>query len=169
MNLEADGFDFLGFNVRRYNGKLLIKPSKAAVETDTEEVGRRDVRPARLERPGSSGQAIVPITRGVGGLSTGAWCRRGCSAPWTTTCGNSPTSGRNTATRTSRRIWIVNRYYGTFNTARHEPDGCSVTGTVAVTYPNSPGPELSGITWCQERHLRMTQPWPILGRSASHA
>ena len=27
----ADGFDFLGFNVRRYHGKLLIKPSKAAV------------------------------------------------------------------------------------------------------------------------------------------
>src|ERR1035441_6681683 len=24
-----DGYDFLGFNVRRYNGKLLIKPSKA--------------------------------------------------------------------------------------------------------------------------------------------
>ena len=28
-----DGFDFLGFNVRRYQGKLLIKPSKAAVQT----------------------------------------------------------------------------------------------------------------------------------------
>ena len=27
-----DGFDFLGFNVRRYGGKLLIKPSKAAVK-----------------------------------------------------------------------------------------------------------------------------------------
>ncbi len=27
-----DGVDFLGFNVRRYRGKLLIKPSKAAVK-----------------------------------------------------------------------------------------------------------------------------------------
>ena len=26
-----DGFDFLGFNVRRYQDKLLIKPSRAAV------------------------------------------------------------------------------------------------------------------------------------------
>ena len=26
------GLDFLGFNVRRYRGKLLIKPSKAAVK-----------------------------------------------------------------------------------------------------------------------------------------
>ena len=25
-----EGFDFVGFNVRRYHGKLLIKPSKAA-------------------------------------------------------------------------------------------------------------------------------------------
>jgi RNA-directed DNA polymerase len=32
VSLE-DGFDFLGFQVRRYrNGKLLIKPSKAAVQ-----------------------------------------------------------------------------------------------------------------------------------------
>jgi RNA-directed DNA polymerase len=27
-----EGVDFLGFNVRRYRGKLLIKPSKAAVK-----------------------------------------------------------------------------------------------------------------------------------------
>jgi RNA-directed DNA polymerase len=27
-----DGFDFLGFNVRKYTGKLLIKPSKSAVK-----------------------------------------------------------------------------------------------------------------------------------------
>jgi hypothetical protein len=27
----TDGFDFLGFNLRRYRGKLLIKPSKAAI------------------------------------------------------------------------------------------------------------------------------------------
>jgi hypothetical protein len=27
-----DGVDFLGFNVRRYRGKLLIKPSRAAVK-----------------------------------------------------------------------------------------------------------------------------------------
>ena len=26
-----EGFDFLGFNVRHYHGKLLIKPSKAAI------------------------------------------------------------------------------------------------------------------------------------------
>ena len=27
-----EGFDFLGFNIRKYNGKLLIKPSKRGVK-----------------------------------------------------------------------------------------------------------------------------------------
>ena len=31
-----DGFDFLGFNVPRYQGKLLIKPSRAAVRRHRE-------------------------------------------------------------------------------------------------------------------------------------
>jgi RNA-directed DNA polymerase len=31
VHLAEDGFDFLGFNVRRYHSKLLIKPSKAAI------------------------------------------------------------------------------------------------------------------------------------------
>lgn len=30
--LDEEGVDFLGFNVRRYHGKLLIKPNKAAVK-----------------------------------------------------------------------------------------------------------------------------------------
>src|SRR6478752_3702162 len=31
VHVGRSGFDFLGFNVRRYCGKLLIKPSKAAI------------------------------------------------------------------------------------------------------------------------------------------
>jgi RNA-directed DNA polymerase len=33
-----DGFDFLGFNVRKYAGKLLIKPSKAAINSFLERI-----------------------------------------------------------------------------------------------------------------------------------
>ena len=29
----SDGFDFLGQNIRKYNGKLLIKPSKNAIKS----------------------------------------------------------------------------------------------------------------------------------------
>src|SRR5262249_46208108 len=32
VHLEDDGFDFLGFNIRSYHGKLLIKPSPAALK-----------------------------------------------------------------------------------------------------------------------------------------
>lgn len=34
----SDGFDFLGFNIRTYNGKLVIKPSKKSVKTFYENV-----------------------------------------------------------------------------------------------------------------------------------
>jgi RNA-directed DNA polymerase len=33
-----DGFDFLGFNIRKYHGKLLIKPSKSAVKAVKEKI-----------------------------------------------------------------------------------------------------------------------------------
>ncbi|WP_322725328.1 group II intron maturase-specific domain-containing protein [Streptomyces spongiae] len=33
-----EGFDFLGFNIRKYSGKTLIKPSKEAVKRITETV-----------------------------------------------------------------------------------------------------------------------------------
>ena len=34
-----DGFDFLGWNFRKYNGKLLIKPSKKSVAKVTRKIG----------------------------------------------------------------------------------------------------------------------------------
>ena len=33
-----DGFDFLGFNVRKYSGKLLIKPSRKSVKTFLDDI-----------------------------------------------------------------------------------------------------------------------------------
>jgi RNA-directed DNA polymerase len=59
-----DGFDFLGFNIRRYrNGKLLIKPSKAAVRRFRERL-TAEMRALR----GANAQAVIrrlnPIIRG---------------------------------------------------------------------------------------------------------
>ena len=47
-----EGFDFLGFNVRRYDGKLLIKPSKAALRRIRERLSAemRALRGANAER-----------------------------------------------------------------------------------------------------------------------
>jgi RNA-directed DNA polymerase len=33
-----DGFDFLGWNFRKYNGKLLVKPSKKSIDKITEKI-----------------------------------------------------------------------------------------------------------------------------------
>jgi RNA-directed DNA polymerase len=59
----SEGFDFLGFNVRRYGTKPLIKPSKAAVGRIRERL-RTEMRSPR----GSNAQAVIgrlnPIIRG---------------------------------------------------------------------------------------------------------
>ena len=58
-----EGFDFLGFNVRRYHGKLLIKPSKAAIRRVRERL-RTEMRALR----GANAAAVLirlnPIIRG---------------------------------------------------------------------------------------------------------
>ena len=58
-----DGFDFLGFNVRRYRRKLLIKPSKAAVKRLRERLAA-EMRTLR----GGNAMAVIarinPVIRG---------------------------------------------------------------------------------------------------------
>jgi RNA-directed DNA polymerase len=58
-----EGFDFLGFNVRRYRGKPLIKPSKVAIRRIRERL-RTELRSLR----GTNAQAVIkklnPIIRG---------------------------------------------------------------------------------------------------------
>ena len=47
-----DGFDFLGFNVRKYGGKLIIKPAKTSVKTFLGEIRRliKSNRAAKTEQ-----------------------------------------------------------------------------------------------------------------------
>ncbi len=58
-----DGFDFLGFNVRRYHGKLLIKPSKAALRRIRERL-RTEMRALRGANAGAVIARLNPIIRG---------------------------------------------------------------------------------------------------------
>ena len=62
--VHADqGFDFLGFNIRRYRGKLLIKPSPAAMKRIRQRLAA-EVRSLR----GANAEAVIrrlnPIIRG---------------------------------------------------------------------------------------------------------
>ncbi|MFD1363716.1 group II intron reverse transcriptase/maturase [Actinoplanes sichuanensis] len=113
-----EGFDFLGFNVRRYHGLLLIKPSKTAVRRIRKRL-RTEVRALR----GSNAAAVIarlnPIIRGWAAYYRTVvsseifnaldhylwrlvykWARH--SHP------NKPTS------------WVVAHYFGMFNKSRRD-------------------------------------------------
>jgi len=58
-----DGFDFLGYNFRKYSGKLLIKPSQKSSEGITDTI-RRTVEKAQAWTQDAFIKALNPITRG---------------------------------------------------------------------------------------------------------
>ncbi|MEV0227820.1 group II intron reverse transcriptase/maturase, partial [Streptomyces sp. NPDC050704] len=62
VHLE-EGFNFLGFNVRRYNGKLLIKPSAASVARAKEKV-REIVRSSGADSTETMLLRLNPLIRG---------------------------------------------------------------------------------------------------------
>jgi RNA-directed DNA polymerase len=112
------GFDYLGFNVRRYRGKLLIKPSKAAI-------GRIRKRLA-VEMHGLRGSnapavlvAIVPIVRGWAAYYRGVVSKEVFTAlddhMWKLTYKWATYSHEN-----KPKAWIVKRYFGRFNPARQD-------------------------------------------------
>jgi len=58
-----EGFDFLGQNVRKYNGKLLIKPSKANVKTFLKKV-RSTIKGNKSAKQENLIQLLNPMIRG---------------------------------------------------------------------------------------------------------
>jgi len=113
----TEGFDFLGFNVRRYrNGKLLIKPSPAAVERLRKRLAA-EMRALRGSNAAAVIAALNPIIRGWAAYYRGVvsskifgeldnyvwkltyrWAKR--------THGGKP------------KRWIVRRYFGRFDRFR---------------------------------------------------
>ena len=111
-----EGFDFLGFNVRRYRGKLLIKPSKAAIRRIRERL-RTEIRALRGAPTVEVLARLNPIVRGWA-----AYYRHVVSSEtftsldhylWKLTYKWARHRHRNKPTK-----WIVNRYFGRFNASR---------------------------------------------------
>ena len=113
-----DGVDFLGFNVRRYRGKLLIRPSKAAVKRIRARLSA-EMKALR----GHDAQMVLirlnPIIRGWAAyyrhcvsarvfneLDWHVWKLAWKWANWT-----HPHKGKR---------WVVSRYFGAFNPARRD-------------------------------------------------
>jgi len=113
-----EGFDFLGYNVRRYRGKLLIKPSKAAVRRIRERLST-EMRSLRGTNVTAVVSKLNPIIRGWAAyyriavsseiyhsLDTHLWrltYKWAVYSHW-----NKPKS------------WVIARYWGMFNKSRRD-------------------------------------------------
>jgi RNA-directed DNA polymerase len=115
----CEGFDFLGFNVRRYrNGKLLIKPSSAAIKRLRSRLAA-EMRALRGSNAAAVIAALTPIIRGWAAYYQGVvsskifgdlddymwkltyrWAKR--------SHGGKP------------KRWVVHRYFGRFNKFRND-------------------------------------------------
>ena len=115
----SEGFDFLGFSLRRYpNGKLLVKPGATAIKRFRERLSGefRALRGANAEAVLAK---IVPITRGWSAYYKAAVSSRAFSALdaylWRLTykwaCWTHPNKPKR---------WIANRYYRKFSKFRND-------------------------------------------------
>ncbi|GAA3768049.1 group II intron reverse transcriptase/maturase [Streptomyces chiangmaiensis] len=112
--VHADsGFDFLGFNVRRYDGKLLIKPSPAALRRIRERL-RTEMKALRGANVSAVLHKIDPIVRGWSAYYRTVVSSKAFTAlddyMWKLTYKWAKHGHQNKS-----RNWIVNRYFGQFN------------------------------------------------------
>lgn len=112
------GFDFLGFNVRRYDGKLLIKPSPAAVRRLRKRLAT-EVRSLQ----GTNAEAVIrrlnPIIRGWAAYYRGVVSTEVFSAVDDYLWGRLYRWAIH-AHPNKLRHWVVNRYFDMFNPSRQD-------------------------------------------------
>lgn len=115
----SQGFDFLGFNIRRYrSGKLIIKPSRAAVKR----IRKRLADEMRILRGANSAAVTAqlnPIIKGWACYYRTVVSSRMFNAldayMWKLTYRWALRSHRNKPKR-----WVVDRYYGAWNKSRRD-------------------------------------------------
>lgn len=114
----STGFDFLGFNARRYGQQLLIKPSKAAIQRIRERL-RTEMRALRGSNAAAVLAALTPIIRGWAAYYRGAVSSRTFKAldnyMWKLTY---KWAKRGHANKPKR--WVVSHYFGKFNKFRND-------------------------------------------------
>jgi RNA-directed DNA polymerase len=113
-----DGFDFLGFTVRRQSGKLLIKPSKAALRRIRERL-RTEMRALRGANAATVLFRLNPIIRGWAAYYRTAVSSQVFNALdaylWRLTYKWAKHGHPNKS-----KHWIVARYFGAFNKSRRD-------------------------------------------------
>ena len=115
----SEGFDFLGFNLRRYpNGKLLIKPGATAIKRFRSRLAK-EFHALRGANVAAVLAKIVPITRGWVAyyrtvVSSGVFHAL-TDYLWKLTCKWACWSHQNKPKR-----WIAGQYFGKFNKFRND-------------------------------------------------
>jgi RNA-directed DNA polymerase len=113
-----EGFDFLGYNVRRYGSKLLIKPSKQAMRRIRERLSTemKALRGASVE---TVLHRLSPIIRGWAAYYRNVVSSRAFAAldlhMWRLTYKWAKYRHPNKPKR-----WVCDRYYGKFNSSRQD-------------------------------------------------
>ncbi|MEU2032606.1 group II intron reverse transcriptase/maturase [Nocardia amamiensis] len=117
VHLE-EGCDFLGFTIRRYHGKLLIKPSREAVRRIRNRM-RAEVRSLRRANTAAVLQRLNPIIRGWSAYYRSVVASEVFTAlddyMWKLTYRWATRAHPN-----KPRHWVTARYYGKFNTSRQD-------------------------------------------------
>ena len=113
-----EGFDFLGFTVRRQSGKLLIKPSEAALKRIRERL-RTEMRALQGANAAMVLVRLNPIIRGWSAYYRTAVSSEAFSALdrylWRLTYKWAKQGHANKS-----KHWIMNRYFGAFNKSRRD-------------------------------------------------
>jgi RNA-directed DNA polymerase len=114
----SEGFDFLGFNVRRYGEKLLIKPSKAAIKRHRERLAA-EMKALRGANAAAVLQRLNPIIRGWSAYYRTVVSTQTYSGldhyVWQLTYKWATHSHQNKPKR-----WVVARYFGEFHKSRRD-------------------------------------------------
>jgi RNA-directed DNA polymerase len=117
VHLE-EGCDFLGFTIRRYHGKLLIKPSREAVRRIRNRM-RAEVRSLRGTNVAAVLQRLNPIIRGWSAYYRSVVASEIFTAlddyMWKLTYKWATRAHPN-----KPRHWVTARYYGKFNKSRQD-------------------------------------------------
>jgi RNA-directed DNA polymerase len=117
-HLDAEGCDFLGYSIRRYRGKLLIKPSPAAMRR----IRKRLTAEMKTLRGGNATAVMTtlnPIIRGWAAYYRNVVSSRAFAAlddhMWRATYKWAAYSHQN-----KPRHWVTARYFGRFNPSRQD-------------------------------------------------
>lgn len=112
------GFDFLGYNLRRYDGKLLVKPSKDAVKRIRKRL-REEVKGLYGSNAAGVLRTLTPIIRGWAAYYRNAVSSKTFSSLDTYLWSRLWEWARRRHGRKSRD-WVYNRYFGNFDKSRDD-------------------------------------------------